>query len=163
MATHFSILAWKIPWTEEPGVLLSMGSQKIMGHTRHLTPSFFSLSPHLCKRGRRLEQGSRKLGFPMLCQWQFFSPCKLKAITCTDSWEAWFLLYPWKQKQPCSLDLWEPYWHDGPRYGWSRCAQVERPPEPGSTRHNGNKIFHPQVVLVIKTPLANAGGIERVR
>ena len=28
MATHFSILAWKIPWTEEPGGLQSMGSQK---------------------------------------------------------------------------------------------------------------------------------------
>ena len=27
MATHSSILAWKIPWTEEPGRLQSMGSQ----------------------------------------------------------------------------------------------------------------------------------------
>ena len=26
MATHFSILAWEIPWTEEPGRLQSMGS-----------------------------------------------------------------------------------------------------------------------------------------
>ena len=25
--THFSILAWRIPWTEEPGGLQSMGSQ----------------------------------------------------------------------------------------------------------------------------------------
>ena len=31
MATHSSILAWKIPWTEEPGELQSMGSQKA-GH-----------------------------------------------------------------------------------------------------------------------------------
>ena len=31
MATHFSILAWKIPWMEEPGRLLSMGSQRV-GH-----------------------------------------------------------------------------------------------------------------------------------
>ena len=28
MATHSSILAWKIPWTEEPGRLQSMGLQK---------------------------------------------------------------------------------------------------------------------------------------
>ena len=28
MATHSSILAWKIPWTEEPGRLQSMGSPK---------------------------------------------------------------------------------------------------------------------------------------
>ena len=27
MKTHFSILAWEIPWTEEPGGLQSMGSQ----------------------------------------------------------------------------------------------------------------------------------------
>ena len=31
MATHPSILAWKIPWTEEPGELQSIGSQR-MGH-----------------------------------------------------------------------------------------------------------------------------------
>ena len=29
MTTHSSILAWKIPWTEEPGRLLSMGSQEL--------------------------------------------------------------------------------------------------------------------------------------
>ena len=31
MATHSSIPAWKIPWTEEPGRLQSMGSQRV-GH-----------------------------------------------------------------------------------------------------------------------------------
>ena len=31
LATHSSILAWKIPWTEEPGWLLFMGSQRV-GH-----------------------------------------------------------------------------------------------------------------------------------
>ena len=31
MATHSSILAWKIPWTEEPGRLQSMESQRV-GH-----------------------------------------------------------------------------------------------------------------------------------
>ena len=29
MATHSSILAWTIPWTEEPGGLQSMGSQRV--------------------------------------------------------------------------------------------------------------------------------------
>ena len=29
MATHFSILAWRIPWKEEPGRLQSMGSQGV--------------------------------------------------------------------------------------------------------------------------------------
>ena len=29
MATHSSILAWKIPWTEDPDRLQSMGSQRV--------------------------------------------------------------------------------------------------------------------------------------
>ena len=33
MGTHSSILAWEIPWTEEPGGLQSMGSQRV----RHTT------------------------------------------------------------------------------------------------------------------------------
>ena len=33
MATHSKILAWKIPWMEEPGRLQSMGSQRV-GHDR---------------------------------------------------------------------------------------------------------------------------------
>ena len=31
MKTHSSILAWRIPWTEEPGGLQSIGSQRV-GH-----------------------------------------------------------------------------------------------------------------------------------
>jgi len=31
MATDFSILAWRVPWTEEPGGLQSIGSQRV-GH-----------------------------------------------------------------------------------------------------------------------------------
>ena len=29
MATHSSVLAWRIPWTEEPGGLQSMGSHRV--------------------------------------------------------------------------------------------------------------------------------------
>ena len=44
MATHSSILAWRIPWTEEPGGLQSIGSQRI-GHDRSdLTHSTANLS-----------------------------------------------------------------------------------------------------------------------
>ena len=44
MATHSSILAWKIPWTEEPSGLQSMGSQRV----RHL---HISLHRHPNMRG----------------------------------------------------------------------------------------------------------------
>ena len=37
MATHSSILTWEIPWTEEPGGLQSMGSQRV-GHNRVTKP-----------------------------------------------------------------------------------------------------------------------------
>ena len=33
MATHSSILAWRVPWAEEPDGLQSMGSQRV-GHNR---------------------------------------------------------------------------------------------------------------------------------
>ena len=36
MATYSSILAWRIPWTEEPGGLQSMGSQKEVDMTEQL-------------------------------------------------------------------------------------------------------------------------------
>ena len=40
MTTHSSILAWKIPWTEEPGRLKSMGSQRVR---QDLATSLFHL------------------------------------------------------------------------------------------------------------------------
>ena len=35
MASHSNILAWRIPWTEEPGGLPSVGSQSLT-HTKHM-------------------------------------------------------------------------------------------------------------------------------
>ena len=43
MATHSSTLAWKLPWTEEPGRLQSMGSRRV-GHGTRL--SDFTLTFH---------------------------------------------------------------------------------------------------------------------
>ena len=36
MATHTSILAWEISWTEEPGGLQSMGSQRVGHNLTHM-------------------------------------------------------------------------------------------------------------------------------
>ena len=41
MAPHSSTLAWKIPWTEEPGGLQSMGSQRV-GHDQATSLSLFT-------------------------------------------------------------------------------------------------------------------------
>ena len=48
MATHSSILAWRIPWTEEPGGLQSMGSQRI----RHNWATNTHTHTHTQKRQR---------------------------------------------------------------------------------------------------------------
>ena len=40
MATHFSTLAWKIPWMEEPGRLQSMGSRRVRYLLRDFTFTF---------------------------------------------------------------------------------------------------------------------------
>ena len=47
MATHSSILAWRIPWTEDPGGLQSMGSQEL-DMIEQLTP--LSKRPGCCGR-----------------------------------------------------------------------------------------------------------------
>ena len=46
MATHSSILAWRIPWTEEPGGLQSMGLQGVghYGATKHACTLSWDLS-----------------------------------------------------------------------------------------------------------------------
>ena len=43
MAIHSSILAWRIPWTEEPGGLQSMGSQTATEETHIFTVSILSI------------------------------------------------------------------------------------------------------------------------
>ena len=44
MATHFSILAWRIPWIEKPGGLQSMGSQR--DTIKQLTLHFQNMYTH---------------------------------------------------------------------------------------------------------------------
>ena len=47
MATHSSILAWRIPWTEEPGGLQPMG-RKELDMTEQLTLSLFTFIVYYC-------------------------------------------------------------------------------------------------------------------
>ena len=71
MATHSSILAWRIPWTEEPGGLQSMGSQRVRHDQvtnthKHLTKigaaaaaaKLLQLCPTLCNSRDSSPQGS---------------------------------------------------------------------------------------------------------
>ena len=44
-ATHSSILAWRIPWTEEPGGLWSTGTQRV-GHDQSMTEAMHTWLIH---------------------------------------------------------------------------------------------------------------------
>ena len=50
MPTHFSILAWRIPWTEKPGELQSMGSQRV-GHDLATKPQTISENKTVIYKG----------------------------------------------------------------------------------------------------------------
>ena len=45
MTTHSSVLAWRIPWTEEPGRLQSIGSQRVGHDCSNLAPHSSYMSP----------------------------------------------------------------------------------------------------------------------
>ena len=51
VATHSGLLTWRIPWTEEPGRLQSMGSQSV-GHERGTNTSSTSYSLTTGEEGR---------------------------------------------------------------------------------------------------------------
>ena len=58
MATHSNTLAWKIPWTEEPGRLQSMGSQRV----KHDWETLLSLSS-----AHQKTNGQRKINVMEYC------------------------------------------------------------------------------------------------
>ena len=55
MATHFSILAWRIPWTEEPGRLQSIGSQRV-GQGWATDTFTFKQDYHLKKKNKKKQK-----------------------------------------------------------------------------------------------------------
>ena len=67
MATHSSILAWEIPWTEEPGRLQSMGPQRVGRNwtTKNTSQSLIVLSVQVVPHGSQLR---RWLGCLALCE-----------------------------------------------------------------------------------------------
>ena len=76
MATRSNILAWRIPWTEEPGGLQSMGLQRV-GHdwVTNTLMRFYSLRPQLFKETTEKQFHSKinfnQLGFTFMAQKSF--------------------------------------------------------------------------------------------
>ena len=103
MATHSSILAWRIPWTEEPGGLQSMGLQRI-GHDWTIN-TFFLLTvvfiTPLCPQTSHIEL---KLHLQMWWRKDWIKKFKnLPSARLTSHTFKKYLLNEWMN---------EPYWHD---------------------------------------------------
>ena len=79
MAIHSSILAWRIPWTEKPGGLQSLGSQRIRHDYGTNTFTFWPNQSH-CWWGLELKQQKQK-------NWQSLGP--LKRMMGQDDHEIW--------------------------------------------------------------------------
>ena len=83
MATHSSTLAWNIPWTEEPGTLQSMGSQRV-GHdwATSISLSFHMKRFHFIStiiNGKNPTQGTSWGYIKILGEKQsFYKPSKMK-------------------------------------------------------------------------------------
>ena len=45
MATHSSVLVWRIPWTEKPGGLQSVGSQRVRHNSTHTHKRKYKIRP----------------------------------------------------------------------------------------------------------------------
>ena len=81
MATHSSILAWRIPWTEEPGSLQSIGSQKSGTWLSNQTTTIKSRNPGKQKESqpKQREQTPQRVG------------CQSRNRTWTKGLQFWHL------------------------------------------------------------------------
>ena len=67
MATHFSILAWEVPWTEKPGELQSMGLQRVgndwsdSAHSMHTYTHIYMYYRRITKRDCRCYSEAKNL------------------------------------------------------------------------------------------------------
>ena len=68
MATHSSTLAWKIPWTEEPGRLQSMGSLRVehFTFTFHFPALEKEMATHSSVLARRIPGTGEPVGLPSM-------------------------------------------------------------------------------------------------
>ena len=98
MATHSSILAWKIPWTEDPGRLQSMGSQRV-GHD-------WATSLHFSKtRGFQFFHSHQCLSLSVLKH--VFSILTISLVPLLPIKIIWYLLISFPRKHLCcQTTLW---------------------------------------------------------
>ena len=89
IATHSSTLAWRIPWTEEPGGLQSMGSQRVGHDWKPSMQAKCTLTAEALLRwwaiGSVWEGQQRSQQTQYLMELTFYNKCGMKV---RNSWEA---------------------------------------------------------------------------
>ena len=145
MGTHSSILAWRIPWTEEPGGLQSMGSQRV-GHNiviehAHMQ-SIRKPTKRYLKRGEVHSLWSEKLPLPYVTFSRKQTTIGFSSLTSSES-PCWLLTTSWS---PSSFTLIEP-------------APSFRALISFVIRQSLAFVLASQVALVVKNSLASAGDL----
>ena len=89
MATHSSILAWRIPWTEEPGGLLSIGLHRV-GHKRSDLVCMYSLEKEMATHSSilawRIPGTEEPGGRPSMGSHRVGQDCSDLAAAAGDTW-----------------------------------------------------------------------------
>ena len=96
MVTHSSILAWRIPWTEEPGGLQSTESQRV-GHDWATSLHFIPFATVM----RRTDKGTFLIMLNICCLWTFSTFPGFTALIEV----ATFLWAPFPVGNSCSLQV----------------------------------------------------------
>ena len=96
MATHSSTLALKIPWTEEPGRLPSIGSQRVkhdwvtslsLSHTIRAKYTFFSVNVNLPGKEHVTVHNKSLNKFKMIVKYKIHSPTTTELEAIKEFWE----------------------------------------------------------------------------
>ena len=99
MATHSSTLDWKIPWTEEPGRLQSMGSQRVRHHWVTSGSFFLSLETWTIMITQFWQSPNQKC---LLCSTRWQSRIREKG-----GWWWWWLYFGYRSMQFWYFLWWE--------------------------------------------------------
>ena len=118
MATHASILAWRIPWTEEPDELQSTGSQRVGHDLAHSTHRVFAdtMKARLKMRLYRIRWGPQSNDSVLIRDRNGQHRGK-REKPCEDGGRDWFYVAK-SQRMPGAIRNWKRQWRSLPKSLW---------------------------------------------
>ena len=151
MAAHSSTLAWKIPWTEEPGRLQSMGSQRV-GHDWETSLSLFTFMHWRSKwhpfqgscLGNPRDGGALWAAVYGVVQTQ----TRLKQLSCSSSKMVTMTLYTRQQKTQMQRTVFWTLWEKA-RVRWFEKIALKHKREKSRTccSHDGFRCIYSSIQL----------------